>query len=431
MIIMGLFQKFKDMFASKKQREEEIEEILEESTEEEEETIEPEEVEEEEIVEDESEDTTEENEESEDIDETEDESEEDIDEETSEKFEDEEEEEIEEEEIEEEPIKEEPKKKKGLFGWMGLSEKDKDLVAYDKGLEKSRNEFVSQLSILGKKFTKVNDEYYDELEQILISADIGVNTVFDFMDRLKDRVKHESITDTNYLTEVIVDELLMIYVEGESLTDKINMAEEGPTVILMVGVNGVGKTTTIGKLSHKYISQGKKVMLIAGDTFRAGAVPQLEEWANRTGALFYGKENSDPAGVIFDGLVKAKEENVDIVLIDTAGRLQNKVNLMNELEKINKVIGRHVPNAPHETLLIIDATTGQNGISQAESFKEITNITGIVLTKLDGTAKGGIVLAIKEKVGIPVKFIGLGEQMEDLRAFDIEDYIYGLFKDMM
>ena len=431
MIIMGLFQKFKDMFASKKQREEEIEEILEESTEEEEETIEPEEAEEEEIVEDESEDTTEENEESEDIDETEDESEEDIDEETSEKFEDEEEEEIEEEEIEEEPIKEEPKKKKGLFGWMGLSEKDKDLVAYDKGLEKSRNEFVSQLSILGKKFTKVNDEYYDELEQILISADIGVNTVFDFMDRLKDRVKHERITDTNYLTEVIVDELLMIYVEGESLTDKINMAEEGPTVILMVGVNGVGKTTTIGKLSHKYISQGKKVMLIAGDTFRAGAVPQLEEWANRTGALFYGKENSDPAGVIFDGLVKAKEENVDIVLIDTAGRLQNKVNLMNELEKINKVIGRHVPNAPHETLLIIDATTGQNGISQAESFKEITNITGIVLTKLDGTAKGGIVLAIKEKVGIPVKFIGLGEQMEDLRAFDIEDYIYGLFKDMM
>ena len=442
MIIMGLFQKFKDMFASKKQREEEIEEILEESTEEEEETIESEEVEEEEIVEDESEDTTEEDDESEDEDESEEEIEEDeeveesddedeIEEETSEEFEDEEDEEIEEEEIEEEPIKEEPKKKKGLFGWMGLSEKDKDLVAYDKGLEKSRNEFVSQLSILGKKFTKVNDEYYDELEQILISADIGVNTVFDFMNRLKDRVKHESITDTNYLTEVIVDELLMIYVEGESLTDKINMAEEGPTVILMVGVNGVGKTTTIGKLSHKYISQGKKVMLIAGDTFRAGAVPQLEEWANRTGALFYGKENSDPAGVIFDGLVKAKEENVDIVLIDTAGRLQNKVNLMNELEKINNVIGRHVPNAPHETLLIIDATTGQNGISQAESFKEITNITGIVLTKLDGTAKGGIVLAIKEKVGIPVKFIGLGEQMEDLRAFDIEDYIYGLFKDMM
>ncbi len=433
MIIMGLFQKFKDMFSSKKAREEELEEILED------ETVE---------VEEETEEVKEETEEVEDIDETEveeestedEEIEEDSEEETVEETSEDEEEVIEEpeeevvEEVVEEPIKvEEPKKekKKKKFGFFNLSEKDKDLLAYDKGLEKSRKEFVSELSILGKKFTKVNEDYYEELEQLLISADIGINTVFKFMDRLRDRVKHENITDTNYLTEVIVDELLMIYVEGSSLTDKINIASDGPTVILMVGVNGVGKTTTIGKLAHKYIKEGKKVMLIAGDTFRAGAVPQLEEWANRTGALFFGKENTDPAGVIFDGLVKAKEENADIVLIDTAGRLQNKVNLMNELEKINKVIGRHIPNAPHETLLIIDATTGQNGISQAESFKEITNITGIVLTKLDGTAKGGIVLAIKENVGIPVKFIGLGEQMEDLRTFDIEDYIYGLFKDMM
>ena len=223
----------------------------------------------------------------------------------------------------------------------------------------------------------------------------------------------------------------MIYVNGESLSDKIHYSESGPTVILMVGVNGVGKTTTIGKLAHKYISEGKKVMLIAGDTFRAGAVPQLKLWADRTGAIFYGKENIDPAGVIFDGLLKAKEEDVDIVLIDTAGRLQNKVNLMNELEKINKVIGRHIEGAPHETLLVIDATTGQNGISQAESFKSITNITGIVLTKLDGTAKGGIVLAIKDTVSLPVKFIGLGEGMDDLKPFDIEDYIYGLFKDLM
>jgi len=312
-----------------------------------------------------------------------------------------------------------------------LDTKEKDVVAYDKGLEKTRNEFVSQLSILGKKFTRVNEEYYEELEQLLIKADIGVNTVFKFLDRLRDRVKHENITDTAYLTEVIVDELFLIYVEGESLTDKINFATEGPTVILMVGVNGVGKTTTIGKLAYKYKKTGKKVMLIAGDTFRAGAVPQLEEWAKRTDSIFFGKENADPAGVIYDGLVKAKEENVDLVFIDTAGRLQNKVNLMNELDKINKVIGKHVPNAPHETLLVIDATTGQNGISQAEAFKEITNITGIVLTKMDGTAKGGIVLAIKETVGLPVKFMGLGEGLDDLRIFDIEDYIYGLFKDMV
>ncbi len=385
---MGLFQKFKDVFKSKKEREEELKSIFDE----------------EEIsssVEEKINETSEGS-----VDET-----------------------LTQDEVSssiEEPKKEEKKKKK-----KDITEKDKDLVTYDKGLEKTRKEFVSELSLLGRKFTKVTDEYYDELESLLIKADIGVNTVFDFMDRLKTRVKHESITDTNYLTEVIVDELFMIYVEGESLTDKINMAESGPTVILMVGVNGVGKTTTIGKLANKYKNEGKKVMLIAGDTFRAGAVPQLEEWANRTGSLFYGKENTDPAGVIYDGLVKANEENVDIVLIDTAGRLQNKVNLMNELDKINKVIGKHVPNAPHETLLIIDATTGQNGISQAESFKSITNITGIVLTKLDGTAKGGIVLAIKESVGIPVKFIGLGEGINDLRPFDIEDYIYGLFKDMM
>lgn len=303
--------------------------------------------------------------------------------------------------------------------------------AYDKGLEKTRKEFVSQVSILGHKYNKVSEDYFEELENLLIMADIGVNTVMKFMDELRSRVKKENITDTKYLGEVIVDELFIIYVNGENLSDKININPDGPTVILMVGVNGVGKTTTIGKLAFKYKNEGKKVMLIAGDTFRAGAVPQLEEWASRTNSLFYGKENTDPAGVIYDGLIKAKEEQVDIVLVDTAGRLQNKVNLMKELEKINKVIGTHIPNAPHETLLVVDAATGQNGILQAESFKEITNITGIVLTKLDGTAKGGIVLAIKESVNIPVKFIGLGEGMEDLRVFDIENYIYGLFKDMI
>lgn len=310
-------------------------------------------------------------------------------------------------------------------------EDKKDIELYDKGLEKTRKEFVSNLSFLGHKYTKVNDEYFDELESILIKADIGVNTTYKFLDKLKKRVKEEKIEDASVLREIIIDELFMIYVDGDSLTDKINIQKEGPTVILMVGVNGVGKTTTIGKLANIYHNQGHKVMLIGADTFRAGAVPQLEEWAKRTNSCFCGKENVDPSSVIYDGLEKALKENCDLILIDTAGRLQNKVNLMNELEKVNKVIGKIIPNAPHETLLVIDATTGQNGISQAESFKEITNITGIVLTKLDGTAKGGIVLAIKEEVKLPVKFIGLGEGINGLKSFDIEEYIYGLLKDLM
>jgi len=311
------------------------------------------------------------------------------------------------------------------------TDKDETTEQYNKGLEKSRKEFVSQLNLLGLKYTKVTEEYYEELENILIMADIGVNTVMKFMDQIRARVKKENITDVKYLNEVIVDELFIIYVEGENITDKIKMNSNGPTVILMVGVNGVGKTTTIGKLAHKYQKDGLKVMLIGADTFRAGAVKQLEIWAQRTNALFYGKENTDPAGVIFDGLEEAIKNKADIVFVDTAGRLQNKVNLMKELEKMNKVIAKIIPEAPQETLLVIDATTGQNGILQAKAFKEITNITGIVLTKLDGTAKGGIVLAIKEEVGIPVKFIGLGEGIDDLKTFDIENYIYGLFKDMI
>ena len=308
---------------------------------------------------------------------------------------------------------------------------DEKVEVYEKGLEKTREEFVSKLSLLGIKYTKISEEYFEELENLLIMADIGVNTVFSFMDKIRDRVKKENISDTAYLNEVIVDELFIIYVNNQSLTDKINFASDGPTVILMVGVNGVGKTTTIAKLAYKYKQMGKKVMMIAGDTFRAGAVSQLKLWSERVDCDFYGKDEADPAGVIFDGLTQAKENNNDIVLIDTAGRLQNKVNLMAELEKINKVIGRIIPGSPHETLLVIDATTGQNGIMQAKSFKEITNITGIVLTKLDSTAKGGIVLAIKEEVNIPVKFVGLGEKMTDLETFDIENYIYGLFKDLI
>ena len=309
-------------------------------------------------------------------------------------------------------------------------EEKQEVELYDKGLEKTRKEFTSKLNLLNMKHNKIDEEYYEELENILITADIGVNTVVKFVEKLRNRVKKENITSVNELKEIIVDEMFIIYVQNEIIVNKINYSKEGPTVVLFVGVNGVGKTTSIGKIAYKLKNEGKKVLLIAGDTFRAGAIEQLIEWGNRLDIGVVSSESKDPSSVIYDGLNKAKDENYDVVLIDTAGRLQNKVNLMNELEKMNKVIGNIIPNAPHETLLVIDATTGQNGISQANSFKEITNITGIVLTKLDGTAKGGIVLAIKDSVDIPVKFVGLGEKKEDLKVFDIEKYIYGLFKEM-
>ena len=303
---------------------------------------------------------------------------------------------------------------------------------YDKGLSKSRKQVTSLLSDLTHRYTKINEEYFNELEEILIMADIGVNTVMKFVDRLKERVNHDKITDSEELKEMIVDELFIIYVDGEVLTTKLETREEGPTVYLFVGVNGVGKTTTIAKLANRFVKDGKKVLLVAGDTFRAGAYQQLKEWSERTGAYFYGKEGAtDPSSVIYEGCELALKENYDYVFIDTAGRLQNKANLMKELEKMNRVINKLIPNSPTETLLVLDASTGQNGIKQAISFKEITNITGIVLTKMDGTAKGGIVLAIKEEVGVPVKFIGFGERAEDLQEFDIEQYIYGLFKDFM
>ena len=316
------------------------------------------------------------------------------------------------------------------FKKIFTKEEKQEVEVYDKGLEKTRKEFVNKISILNSKYKKVSNEYFEELEEILIMADIGVNTVMDFIDKLKHRVKKENITNSEDLREVIIDEMFIIYVNNQIVVNKINFASAGPTVVLFVGVNGVGKTTTIGKIASKLKNEGKKVMLVAGDTFRAGAIEQLKEWGDRTDTKVVSNESSDPSSVVYDALTIAKEEAYDVVLIDTAGRLQNKVNLMNELEKMNKVIGKIIPSAPHETLLVIDATTGQNGISQAKSFKEITDITGIVLTKLDGTAKGGIVLAIKEAVDIPVKFVGLGEKETDLQTFDIEKYIYGLFKDM-
>ena len=316
----------------------------------------------------------------------------------------------------------------GLFDkFKNIFSNKKEADAYSEGLQKTSKEFVNKINLLSNKHKKVNEEYFEELEEIFIMADIGVETVMKFIDKLKKRVKKENIVDSKDLMNIIIDEMFIIYVNNDIIVNKINYVDNGPTVILFVGVNGVGKTTSIGKIAYRLKNQGKKVLLIAGDTFRAGAIEQINEWGNRVGCDVVSKETNDASSVIYDGLTKAKEENYDVVLIDTAGRLQNKVNLMNELDKINKVIGKLVPNAPHETLLVIDATTGQNGISQAKNFKEITNITGIILTKLDGTAKGGIVLAIKEKVGIPVKFIGLGEKEEDLRVFDIEKYIYGLF----
>lgn len=308
--------------------------------------------------------------------------------------------------------------------------KEETVLNYDKGLKKTREEFISELSNLSKKYKFINEDYFEELENILIMADIGVSTVMNFVDLLKKRVKKENIEDTNVLKEIIVDELFIMYVGNDIIDSKIHFNSDGPTIILFVGVNGVGKTTTIGKIANKYKSLNKKVLLIAGDTFRAGAIEQLVEWGKRTDTKVITPVSADPSSVIYDGLDIAKKENYDLVLIDTAGRLQNKTNLMQELSKINKVIEKVMGHSCDETLLVIDATTGQNGVNQAKAFKEITNITGIVLTKLDGTAKGGIVLGIKETLGIPVKFVGLGEGINDLESFDIEKYIYGLFKDL-
>ncbi|MDD2490202.1 MAG: signal recognition particle-docking protein FtsY [Bacilli bacterium] len=321
----------------------------------------------------------------------------------------------------------------GIFNKLkNIISKEATVNSYDKGLAKTRDNFISKLNILNQKYKQINEDYFTELEEILVMADIGVETIISFIDRIKKRVNKEKITDPKLLTEVIIDELFIIYVDEDILSTKINYNDNGPTVLLFVGVNGVGKTTTIAKMGFKLKQEGKKVLFVAGDTFRAGAIEQLLEWGKRVACeVVTGKINSDPSSVIYSGIEQGIKEQYDVILIDTAGRLQNKVNLMKELEKINKVIGKLISDGPHETLLVIDATTGQNGISQAQAFKEITNITGIVLTKLDGTAKGGIVLAIKEKVNIPVKYIGLGEKLEDLQNFDLEKYIYGLFKDLL
>ena len=304
---------------------------------------------------------------------------------------------------------------------------------YTHGLKKTRTGFKGRINALLANFRHVDEDFFEDLEEMLIGSDVGFEAAMKISDELRDEVKFQNAKSKAEVSEVIVEKLVDLYEEaGKDQDEELHFAEEGPTVFLFVGVNGVGKTTTIGKLAKRYKDEGKKVMVAAGDTFRAGAIQQLDEWAQRVGVTIVKKpEKSDPASVVYDAVTKAKKENYDILLVDTAGRLQNKVNLMNELEKIQRVITREIPEAPHEVLLALDATTGQNALSQAKQFKDATNVTGIILTKLDGTARGGIVLAIRNELHIPVKLVGLGEQVDDLRDFNTEDFAYGLFKGLI
>ncbi|MDV2580571.1 signal recognition particle-docking protein FtsY [Alkalibacillus haloalkaliphilus] len=302
------------------------------------------------------------------------------------------------------------------------------------GLTKTRDSFTTKVNDLVAKYRKVDDEFFEELEEILISADVGVETVMELIEELEMEVKRRNIQDTEEVKEVISEKLVEIYYgdDDEETVEALNIQKDGLSVILIVGVNGVGKTTTIGKLAHQLKQEGKNVVLAAGDTFRAGAIDQLDVWGERAGVdVIKHNEGSDPAAVIYDGIQAARSRGADVLLCDTAGRLQNKVNLMKELSKVRKVIEREIPEAPHETLLVLDATTGQNAISQAKTFKEATDVSGIVLTKLDGTARGGIVLAIRNEMNIPVKYVGLGEQITDLQPFNAHQFVYGLFGDLM
>ena len=319
----------------------------------------------------------------------------------------------------------------GLFKFLKekfSKNKSEETEVFNKGLEKSRENFANKMDKIAKKSKKVNKEYFDELEEILIEADVGVNLTMRVIEEVVQESLQKKISDAEEINELVIDKLFEGYMsKGEKVECDVRFRDDGPTVLLVAGVNGVGKTTTIAKLAHRYIEQGKKVMLCAADTFRAGAIEQLSIWANRLGCdIVTGKPNSDPASVAFDGAKKARENNVDLLIVDTAGRLQNKINLMNELSKISRVISKEIPESPHEVFLIIDATTGQNGVMQAKQFLDCIKLTGIVITKMDGTSKGGIILAIRDELGIPVRFIGLGEKMEDLKEFDLEKYLVGL-----
>ena len=318
----------------------------------------------------------------------------------------------------------------GLFSFLKskFGKKDKTVDKYSSGLEKSRKNFASKLDALSKRYAEVDEDYFEELEQILIEADVGVELSIRLIEELLEKAKEEGVKDPKKINEMMIDEMFVSYAtSGQAIENEIHFAPTGPTVLLVVGVKGVGKTTSIAKLAARYQKQGKKVMLVAGDTFRAGAVEQLKVWAERLGCpIVTGQENGDPASVAYDGAEYALEHDIDLMIVDTAGRLQTKKNLMLELGKINRVLGREIPGAPHESFLIIDGTTGQNGVIQAKSFKEVTELSGIVITKMDGTSKGGIILSIRDELGVPVRFIGLGEKMEDLEEFDLDKYLYGL-----
>ena len=317
------------------------------------------------------------------------------------------------------------------MGFFSFFKKDKEKSKkYKMGLHKTREGALKNIKEILKDSKKIDDELFDSLEEVFITADIGVDTVIDFIDGLKEEVYHKKITDVNVLEEMIIDKMFDLYTNNEIVNANIKLNKYKLSVILFVGVNGVGKTTSIAKIANQFKKQGKKVLLAAGDTFRAGAIEQLKEWAHRIKVDIVTKEaNSDPSAVMYEAITKAMNENYDVLLCDTAGRLQNKVNLMNELGKMKRVLDSRLPGALCETLLVVDATTGQNGMIQAKAFKEVTDVTGIILTKLDGTSKGGIVLAIRHELGIPIKYVGLGEGIDDLEIFDIEQYLYGLFAD--
>ncbi|MDA3974214.1 signal recognition particle-docking protein FtsY [Enterococcus thailandicus] len=304
---------------------------------------------------------------------------------------------------------------------------------YDKGLEKTRKTFGERMNELFANFRTVDEDFFEELEETLIGADVGFETAIQITESLRQEVKLRNAKKPAEVQNAIIEKLVDLYEqEGLNEVNELNIQPEGLTVMLFVGVNGVGKTTSIGKLAHQYKNEGKKVLMAAADTFRAGAIDQLVVWGERAGVeVVHGNAGGDPAAVVYDALERAKAEEADVLLVDTAGRLQNKVNLMKELEKIKRVIQRELPNAPHETLLVLDATTGQNAMVQAKQFKETTDVTGLVLTKLDGTAKGGIVLAIRNELHLPVKLVGLGEGIDDLEPFDPNDFVVGLFKGLL